>query len=128
MERWLIKKLTRTYITLGLRDIAQEVGIETEDEVRATIVSMVEAGEISASISVEGTVTFLDSTAQISRADIETALSHAQEQSKMLLELERTLNSSRDYLQKALKYKDENWGAPDEDIYSGHGGYDDGLY
>ena len=39
--RWLIKKLTRTYITLGLRDIAQEVGIETEDEVRATIVSMV---------------------------------------------------------------------------------------
>ena len=39
--RWLIRKLTRTYMTLGLRDIARESAIETEDEVRTILVSMV---------------------------------------------------------------------------------------
>ena len=39
--RWLIRKLTSTYVTLGLSDIAKEVGCASEDEVRATIVSMV---------------------------------------------------------------------------------------
>lgn len=39
--RWLIRKLTSTYVTLGLGDIAKEIGSSNEDEVRATIVSMV---------------------------------------------------------------------------------------
>ncbi len=39
--RWLIRRLTLTYLTLGLGDIAKEVGIESEEEVRAVVVSMV---------------------------------------------------------------------------------------
>ncbi len=38
---WLIKKLTATYLTLGLGDIGKEVGIDSPEEVRATILSMV---------------------------------------------------------------------------------------
>lgn len=39
--RWALKKLTATYVTLGLGDIARAVGIQSEDEVRALILSMV---------------------------------------------------------------------------------------
>ena len=38
---WLIKKLTATYLTLGLGDIGKEVGIDSPEEVRETILSMV---------------------------------------------------------------------------------------
>ena len=38
--RWLIKRLTLTYITLGLADIGREVGIDAE-EARAVVMSMV---------------------------------------------------------------------------------------
>lgn len=39
--RWAIKKLTATYLTLGLSEIGRAVKIESEDEVRAVIFSMV---------------------------------------------------------------------------------------
>ena len=39
--RWSIKRLTSTYLTLHLSDIANAVGIESVDEVRALIVDMV---------------------------------------------------------------------------------------
>lgn len=38
--RWLIKKLTLTYLTLGLSDIGREVGLQA-DEVRAVVLNMV---------------------------------------------------------------------------------------
>ncbi|KAI0684780.1 hypothetical protein BC835DRAFT_1461684, partial [Cytidiella melzeri] len=55
--QWLIKKLTLTYLTLGLGDIASLIGVATEHEVRALILDMIESDEITASISVDGTVT-----------------------------------------------------------------------
>jgi COP9 signalosome complex subunit 3 len=39
--RWALKKLTATYVTLGLADIARAVNIESEDEVRDVVLSMV---------------------------------------------------------------------------------------
>ena len=38
---WLIKKLTATYLTLGLADIGREVGIDDVEQVREIILSMV---------------------------------------------------------------------------------------
>lgn len=38
---WLIKKLTATYLTLGLSDIGKQVGIDSAEEVREIIISMV---------------------------------------------------------------------------------------
>jgi len=39
--RWALKRLTATYVTLGLADIARAVNIESEDEVRELLLSMV---------------------------------------------------------------------------------------
>lgn len=39
--RWLIKKLTSTYLTLGLAEIGKSVGIADVEEVRAIVLSMV---------------------------------------------------------------------------------------
>lgn len=39
--RWSLKKLTATYLTLGLREIGKAVGIEDEENVRSLILSMV---------------------------------------------------------------------------------------
>ncbi len=44
---WLIKKLTATYLTLGLSDIGREVGIDNAEEVREIILSMVRLPPIS---------------------------------------------------------------------------------
>jgi COP9 signalosome complex subunit 3 len=38
--RWALKRLTATYVTLGLADIAKVVNIQSEDEVRDLILSM----------------------------------------------------------------------------------------
>lgn len=39
--RWSIKKLTGTYLTLGLAEIGQAVGISLEEEVRRIVLDMV---------------------------------------------------------------------------------------
>ena len=39
--RWVLKKLTSTYVTLHLSDIGRAIKIESEDEVRALLLSMV---------------------------------------------------------------------------------------
>ena len=44
---WLIKKLTATYLTLGLSDIGREVGIDSPEEVREIILSMVRITRIT---------------------------------------------------------------------------------
>jgi len=116
--RWLIKKLTATYLTLSLADIAQEVEIETEDEVRDIILDMIDSDDISASISADGTVTFSDPLPHISKEDVDRMLKQAQQQSKMLLEMERALNANKDYLTKAVKHKDEAGWGPDDDMFS----------
>ncbi|KAH9933879.1 uncharacterized protein B0H18DRAFT_604297 [Fomitopsis serialis] len=120
--RWLIQKLTSTYLTLGLADIAKEVGIGSEEEVRSIVLSMIESDEINATISADGTVTFSDPVPQISKADVDLMLRQAQEQTRLLYELERTMNANKDYLTKAVKHKDEAGWGPDEDVYSTGGG------
>jgi hypothetical protein len=45
--RWALKRLTATYVTLGLSDIARAVNIESEDEVREVVLSMVGASHNS---------------------------------------------------------------------------------
>ncbi|KAH9835119.1 uncharacterized protein C8Q71DRAFT_710235 [Rhodofomes roseus] len=101
--RWLIQKLTSTYLTLGLADIAKEVGIDSEEEVRSIILSMIESDEINATISEDGTVTFSDPVPQISKEDVDRMLRLAQEQTRLLYELERTMNANKDYLTKVRR-------------------------
>ena len=69
-------------------------------EVGSSWIGQIEAGEINASISVDGNVTFADSTPQFTKADGDAALARAQGQAKLLRDVERALNSSKDSLQK----------------------------
>ncbi|CDO75711.1 hypothetical protein BN946_scf184493.g9 [Trametes cinnabarina] len=114
---WLIKKLTATYLTLGLADIGREVGINNVEDVRSIILDMIDSGEINATISADDTVTFADVVSQFSKEDLDRVLVQAQEQNRVLLKVERAINASRDYLTKALKSKDDaGWGL-EEDMF-----------
>ncbi|KAI0772311.1 hypothetical protein BD413DRAFT_544080 [Trametes elegans] len=114
---WLIKKLTATYLTLGLTDIGREVGIDSEDEIRAVILSMIDSGELNASISADDTVTFADVVPKFSKETLDRVLVQAQAHNQALQDVERTVNASKDYLTKAMKHKDDaGWGM-DEDMF-----------
>ncbi|KAH9912361.1 uncharacterized protein BXZ73DRAFT_93201 [Epithele typhae] len=114
---WLIKKLTATYLTLGLSDIKKQAGIETVEQCRETILSMIDAGEINGSISADDTVTFADPVPEFTKEELDRLLVSAQHNSALLAETERALNTSKEYLTKATKAKDDSgWGA-DEDMY-----------
>ncbi|KAJ7135304.1 hypothetical protein C8R46DRAFT_1114206 [Mycena filopes] len=119
--RWTLKKLTATYVTLGLGDIARVVGISSEDEVRALILSMIETGDISAQISASGTVTFSDPPPQFTKEEVDTVLYDAQRQSELLEMLELETARSKEFINKAVKSQDG--GGPwvpsqDEEMYS----------
>ena len=72
---WLIKKLTATYLTLGLSDIGREVGIDSPEEVREIILSMVRINRITFSplsalrgpFSVLGSLIAVDSRSRSTR-------------------------------------------------------------
>ncbi|KAI0263007.1 hypothetical protein BC834DRAFT_888631 [Gloeopeniophorella convolvens] len=123
--RWAIRKLTETYITLSLVEIGRAVGIEGAEEVRRVVVSMIESGEIDASIDAGGSVTFTDDEpAAVSKTEIDRALRAAQEQEEVLRRLEREIGRSREYLQKAVRSRDEggnggSWPSIDEELLGG---------
>jgi len=116
--RWNIKKLTDTYLTLSVKEIGREIGIEDEGVVRGLVVQMIADDQIAATIAADGTVTFRDATNVASKDDIDKALRAAQQQATLLSEMNRQWTRSKDYLMKAMKGKDEPaWGAGgDEDI------------
>ncbi|KAI6145726.1 hypothetical protein EDD17DRAFT_1790871 [Pisolithus thermaeus] len=127
--RWSIRKLTATYLTLHLSDIGQAVGIESEGQVRALILDMIQSSEICARLSSDGTVSFSDPPVQFEKADVDKVLGNAQKQCALLVRLEREMARSKEYLTKAVKGKDDNitWpGAPtapmEEDISVEHVG------
>ncbi|KAF9056972.1 hypothetical protein BJ165DRAFT_67 [Panaeolus papilionaceus] len=81
--RWVIKKLTATYFTLRLSDIAKRVGIQSEDEVRAVLLSMIESNELTAQVSSSNTVTFTDPTPSFTKAEVEEILGKSQDQAAL---------------------------------------------
>jgi len=119
--RWAIKRLTGTYLTLGLSEIGRAVGMG-EEEVRAVILSMIETSEVDAQISALDIVTFSDPTPQFSQADVDRVLQEAQEQADILRGLEMEMSRSREYLNKAVKNKEETWGSGSMDEEAMFGG------
>jgi COP9 signalosome complex subunit 3 len=115
--RWNLKRLTDTYLTLGLADIGREINISNEDTVRELVVDMIGAKDIAATISADGIVSFFDAPVNISRAQIDAALRETQAQSVRLLALEREITASKEFLTKATKTKEEDkWpGVGDEE-------------
>ena len=114
--RWLLKKLTRTYVTVNVKEIGKAVKIEDEAEVRALILSMVcpypvvegkltillkiESSDISAQISSDGTVTFSDPPPQFTRDQVDRILKEAQDQTAFLDQVDMSVARSREFLSK----------------------------
>jgi len=130
--RWAIRKLTETYLTLSLPEIGRAAGIDDVAEVRRVVLSMIEAGEIDATIDAHGSVTFADDEpAAVSKAEIDRALRVAQEQEQVLRRLERDIARNKDYLQKAVRSREEgqntnssssNWPYMEEELWAGSPG------
>ncbi|PPR06466.1 hypothetical protein CVT24_002608 [Panaeolus cyanescens] len=123
--RWVLKKLTATYVTLHLSDIAKRVGIESEDEVRGMLLSMIESGELTAHISSSNTVTFTDPPPSFTKAEVDDVLRKAQDQARLMSLLDAEVGRSKEFLNKVSKGHD-NWGPSgpggigmgmDEDVY-----------
>ncbi|KAG6806845.1 hypothetical protein H0H92_009864 [Tricholoma furcatifolium] len=122
--RWTLKKLTGTYITLSLSDIAKAINLPSEDAVRALLLDMIESSDITAHISTDS-VTFSDPTPAVSQSQIDTVLREVQAQSEMLRTLERDMSKNKDYLAKAVKNRDDSsaWSLQvDEEVFAGIGG------
>ncbi|KAJ7064715.1 hypothetical protein C8F01DRAFT_1080997 [Mycena amicta] len=119
--RWTLRKLTATYVALGLADIARLVGMPSEDDVRALLLSMIEAGDIYAQISASGTVTFSDPPPQFTREEVDAVLRSAQSQSELLESLDMQMGRSREFITKAHKGQDSGnmWGpGAEEELYA----------
>ncbi|KAG6845052.1 hypothetical protein H0H87_001389 [Tephrocybe sp. NHM501043] len=127
--RWELKKLTSTYVTLALSDIAKAIKLPDEDAVSALLLDMIESSDISAQISSTGTVTFSDlpptlsdPSAKITPSTFNALLTSVQSQADLLRALEKEMGVSKDYLTKAVKNRDNDsaWGsAPaDEELFS----------
>ncbi|KAF9041636.1 hypothetical protein BJ165DRAFT_1490169 [Panaeolus papilionaceus] len=123
--RWVIKKLTATYVTLHLSDIAKRVGIQSEDEVRAVLLSMIESNELTAQISSSNTVTFTDPPPSFTKAEVDEILSKSQDQAALMTYLDKEVGRSKEFLTKVTKSHD-TWGPTgpggmgmglDEDLY-----------
>ncbi|KAH9059563.1 hypothetical protein EDB87DRAFT_1621629 [Lactarius vividus] len=119
--RWAIRRLTETYLTLSLSEIGRAAGMEQIEEVRRVVLSMIEEGEIDASIDADGSVSFADEEpTAVSKAETDRALRAAQEQEQVLRRLEREIARSKDYLQKAVRSREEgsstNWPNIEEDL------------
>ncbi|KAJ3736692.1 hypothetical protein DFJ43DRAFT_518661 [Lentinula guzmanii] len=121
--KWVIKRLTETYVTLGLAEIGRYVGIDDEQQVRALVLKMIESKTIIATISDSGIVTFHDApdTADVSVEDIRTLLGDVasgtnlteisvpvlleavQVQSTHLAQLDMEVGRSKEFIAKAIK-------------------------
>lgn len=117
--RWVLKKLTATYVTLHLADIGKAIKIGSEDEVRELLLSMIESNDISAQISADGTVTFSDPPPQFTKEQVDEALLDVQQQTALLGYLEQETGRSKEFLSKAVKLRDDSPWAPtaDEEMF-----------
>ncbi|EDR06883.1 uncharacterized protein LACBIDRAFT_294631 [Laccaria bicolor S238N-H82] len=117
--RWVLKKLTATYVTLHLADIGKAIKIGSEDEVRGLLLSMIESNDISAQISADGTVTFSDPPPQFTKEQVDEALLDVQQQTALLGYLEQETGRSKEFLNKAVKLRDDSPWAPtaDEEMF-----------
>ncbi|KIM38050.1 hypothetical protein M413DRAFT_448084 [Hebeloma cylindrosporum] len=128
--RWVLKKLTATYVTLHLSDIGRVVKIDSEDEVRALLLSMIESNDITAQIDANGTVTFSDPPAQFTKEQVDSVLRDVQEQTALLSYLEQEVGRSKEFLNKVVKTNEAVWMPTEEDVFANIGAqnWEDSVY
>ena len=104
-KRLAIKRLTQTYLTLSLADIASKTGVAAE-KAEATILDMIEKGEVYASINQrDGMVSFLDSPERYDSAEsvnlLHGKIAESFGMSAHVKELSDHISTQKDYIKRA---------------------------
>jgi len=110
--RTSIRRLTRTFITLSLGDLANRVGLVSPQEVEKEIVGMIEAGSIHATISqADGMVRFDTNPESYSSADmlrmLEEEVNLAMVLDRQVVAMEEEMMVSPAYIKKMAGVRGE---------------------
>ncbi|KIY48410.1 hypothetical protein FISHEDRAFT_23327, partial [Fistulina hepatica ATCC 64428] len=100
LPKWALQRLTHTYVTFSLEDIAEAIQLPDGEVVREMVLEMIAAGEVHAVISGDGTVSFTDALTQVSRQQVDAMLLRAQRQSDALAVIDARIGRSREFLTK----------------------------
>ncbi|KAK4746679.1 hypothetical protein SAY87_025716 [Trapa incisa] len=106
MYKRSIQRLTLTYLTLSLQDIADAVQLKTPKEAELHILQMIQDSEIFASINQkDGMVSFLEDPEQYKNNDmiehIDSSIQRMMTLSKKLASMDETMSCDPQYLGKA---------------------------
>ncbi|XP_076060686.1 COP9 signalosome subunit 3 [Oratosquilla oratoria] len=112
-----IQRLTRTFLTLSLADVANRVQLATPQKAQEYILNMIEDGEIHASINQkDGMVVFLDNPEKYNSPIM---MSYLDKELQLCMEVERRLQGMEEeivvnpqYVQKVLGPQEEDGPAP----------------
>ncbi|KAK8397466.1 hypothetical protein O3P69_004904 [Scylla paramamosain] len=107
-----IQRLTRTFLTLSLADVANRVQLSTPQEAQKYILHMIEDGEIHASINQrDGMVVFLDNPEKYNSP---TMMAQLDKEMQLCMEVERRLQAMEEeivvnpqYVQKVVGPQDD---------------------
>ncbi|XP_045130958.1 COP9 signalosome complex subunit 3-like [Portunus trituberculatus] len=107
-----IQRLTRTFLTLSLADVANRVQLSTPQEAQKYILHMIEDGEIHASINQrDGMVVFLDNPEKYNSP---TMMAKLDKEMQLCMEVERRLQAMEEeivvnpqYVQKVVGPQDD---------------------
>lgn len=95
MTRKNIQRLTNTYVTLSLRDIATAAKLETQEEAEAHVVKMIDEQAIFAKINQkDGMLSFLDNPEDYDTMDMVQELDHKISEVMQLSEKVKQINNS----------------------------------
>lgn len=107
-----IQRLTRTFLTLSLADVANRVQLSTPQEAQKYILNMIDDGEIHASINQrDGMVVFLDNPEKYNSP---TMMAQLDKEMQLCMEVERRLQAMEEeivvnpqYVQKVVGPQDD---------------------
>ncbi|KAI8040438.1 hypothetical protein M5D96_006381 [Drosophila gunungcola] len=113
-----IQRLTKTFLTLSLSDVASRVQLSSAVEAERYILNMIKSGEIYASINQkDGMVLFKDDPEKYNSPDmflnVQTNITQVLEQVKQINKMEEEIILNPLYVKKAL-------GSQDDDLTSQH--------
>lgn len=98
-----IQRLTKTFLTLSLRDVANHVGLATEKEAEIYILNMIDEGEIFATINQkDGMVVFQDNPEKFDSVSVFQKLQEDMSTSTMLINTLKKLEAECPIDTKAL--------------------------
>eukprot|EP00877_Chromochloris_zofingiensis_P003663 jgi/Chrzof1/13298/Cz07g28020.t1 len=114
-----IQRLTQTYVTLSLADIATTAGLTGPDEAESYILRMVASGEVHARINErDGMVTFIEDPEAYNSsgmaAKIEGAVSKCMQLAEKLQAVNEAVSLDRSYINKVMLKERHFGGTPDD--------------